>query len=172
MTRVRWPPQVRGFDPRPAPPPPGRQNLPHAPRPPPSRVNRHVIERLPPLWRYLAENYRGPDLQRFLAQDGLCGVCGKRLPFTWADKSPEGASRDHVWPRLPAYGGALRHMEGRAGLEGNTLLAHTRCNRKKGRRPPTGCELVRLAAVNARLHIANGSAFAAEPPPWRYRATL
>lgn len=66
------------------------------------------------------------------AQGGFCGICGERLR-----RSP---SVDHVVPRC--HGGRN---------DGNRIIAHVPCNFRKGDRAPTGCELVMLAAVNARL---------------------
>lgn len=54
--------------------------------------------------------------------------------------NPNRASIDHVVPR--ALGGLN---------EGNIVAVHLRCNGRKGGRMPTGCELVVLAWVNARL---------------------
>jgi 5-methylcytosine-specific restriction endonuclease McrA len=66
------------------------------------------------------------------AQGGFCGICGSKL-----HKSP---SFDHVVPRC------------RGGTNaGNRIVAHAPCNFRKGDRMPTGCELIMLEAVNARL---------------------
>ena len=77
----------------------------------------------------------------FAAQDGLCAICG--LPMGSAPRSV-----DHVVPK--AMGGENR--------VGNLVIAHTPCNGAKGDRPPTGCELVWLLAVNNRLIL--------EPSRW------
>jgi 5-methylcytosine-specific restriction endonuclease McrA len=66
------------------------------------------------------------------AQGGFCGICGQRLR--------KGATVDHVVPRC--HGGANN---------GNRLIAHVGCNFRKRDRMPNGCELVMLAAVNARI---------------------
>jgi hypothetical protein len=79
------------------------------------------------------------------AQKGLCILCGTRIFFDveLPDWAPQRASFDHVLPRS------------RGGVNvGNRLAAHRRCNEDKGNRMPTGCELVWLAAVNAKLGIA------------------
>jgi 5-methylcytosine-specific restriction endonuclease McrA len=69
-------------------------------------------------------------------QGGICPLCGGSLYLG-------GLSVDHVWPRRGA---------GR-GMKYNLVAAHQRCNHRKGDRLPTGCELVWLTAVNARLGI-------------------
>jgi 5-methylcytosine-specific restriction endonuclease McrA len=78
------------------------------------------------------------------AQGGRCVLCGWALIFDddLPDHAPQRASFDHVIPR--SRGGANH---------GNRLAAHRKCNTEKGSRMPTGCELVWLAAVNAKLGI-------------------
>jgi hypothetical protein len=73
-------------------------------------------------------------LQLAEAQDWFCPICGGNLRFG-------DLSTDHVWSRRGL---------GR-GLRQNHLAAHARCNNHKGSRRPTGCELVWLMVVNARL---------------------
>lgn len=70
------------------------------------------------------------------AQGGLCAGCGGAL-------SRYDRSLDHVVPRSRSGADAL----------GNVVLMHGRCNSRKGARMPTGCELVWLMAVNARLGV-------------------
>lgn len=90
----------------------------------------------------LPSPFKSPDsreqAKRLLAraQGGLCGVCGCPM-------APEDRSLEHVLPR--ARGGRRSW--------GNLTLSHVRCNLAKGRRAPTGCELIWLEAVNARLEI-------------------
>jgi hypothetical protein len=67
-------------------------------------------------------------------QDWFCPICGGSLRVGVL-------SVDHVWPR---------RGPGR-GLQRNHLAAHERCNHRKGARRPTGCELIWLEAINARL---------------------
>jgi 5-methylcytosine-specific restriction endonuclease McrA len=77
--------------------------------------------------------------QRFLlhvAQHGRCGLCGEPMHGT-----PFSLSLDHVIPRS---------LDGPDGL-GNLLLCHGECNGAKTNDVPTGCEMVWLLAVNARL---------------------
>jgi 5-methylcytosine-specific restriction endonuclease McrA len=72
------------------------------------------------------------------AQEGICGLCGKVM-----DGPGERMSLDHVIPRFDG---------GMDGL-GNYLLCHGECNGQKSNDVPTGCEMVALMAVNARLKI-------------------
>ena len=93
----------------------------------------------PPAWkvalRPLLRKAQGGDRAR-------CAVCGDLLTAqVWADPRWNRATFDHVIPR------ALRGLNG----PGNMVLAHSGCNSWKGDRPPTGCELVWLLAVNARI---------------------
>lgn len=69
-------------------------------------------------------------------QRGFCASCGQRVrPGQW--------SVDHVIPL--ALGGA--------DAFGNFAMVHGRCNTRKADRMPTGCELIWLMAVNARLGV-------------------
>jgi hypothetical protein len=70
-------------------------------------------------------------------QDWFCPLCAGSLRVGVL-------SVDHVWPRRG------KGRPGR-GLQQNHLATHERCNHRKGDRQPTGCELVWLTAVNARL---------------------
>jgi 5-methylcytosine-specific restriction endonuclease McrA len=77
------------------------------------------------------------------AQRRVCPVCGNRLRIKsdFSDaRHPLFPTVDHVWPKSMGY----KHS-------GNLLVTHRRCNEGKADRLPTGCELVWLAAVNARL---------------------
>lgn len=100
---------------------------------------------------------RARQRQRTLAeqlaelQGGLCPICGQPL-------ESEPLSVDHVWPR--------RGKQGRTGLHRNALATHHWCNNAKGDRRPTGCEIVWLAAINARLGFDPWEQLVAiEPPP-------
>lgn len=64
-----------------------------------------------------------------------CGICGNQLRAT--------ATIDHVVPWSAGGRNAA-----------NRVPAHAQCNQRKGNRLPTGCELIWLAGVNARLGIA------------------
>lgn len=79
-------------------------------------------------------------------QDGLCASCGRAI------RNHFQVSVDHVIAR--SLGGLDRL--------GNLLAMHGRCNNLKGNRPPNGCELVWLLAVNARLGV--------QPMQWRAAA--
>lgn len=70
------------------------------------------------------------------AQGGLCASCGQPIRVFHC-------SGDHVIPR--SRGGA-------PGF-GNLVAMHGWCNTRKSNRWPTGCELVWLLAVNARLGV-------------------
>ena len=73
------------------------------------------------------------------AQGWLCPICGQPMDPNLAP------SVDHVHPR--------RGKQARTGLYRNALGTHFWCNNAKGDREPTGCELIWLAAVNARLGV-------------------
>ena len=79
------------------------------------------------------------NLHRVLwrAQHRICAICG--LPIRRASDT----TTEHVVPR--AAGGFW-------GL-GNVVGAHGACNTAKADRMPTGCELIWLLAVNARLGV-------------------
>lgn len=71
------------------------------------------------------------------AQGNRCALCGDKL------SRRHQATVDHVYPRRVSPWRGL----------GNVILAHDRCNRLKADRLPTGCEIVWLLAVNARLGV-------------------
>lgn len=78
------------------------------------------------------------------AQRERCGACGGRVPPLDVYCAPVNRpTLDHVIPR--AAGGK--------GILGNLLVMHQRCNALKADRRPTGCELLMLAAANARLGL-------------------
>lgn len=72
------------------------------------------------------------------AQGGLCALCADPL-----EPKPHLFTVDHVVPL------------GRRGPDafGNIVAAHKGCNNAKADRMPTGCELIWLLAVNARLDV-------------------
>lgn len=87
------------------------------------------------------------------AQGWLCSICGRPILRNARFGGNRGLTVDHVWPRAlgrprMAHHEAQRHHE---IPPANTTAAHGECNRAKGHRPPRGCELVWLSAVNARL---------------------
>lgn len=69
------------------------------------------------------------------AQGNRCAVCGKML----GSLQP---TFEHVTP-VHAGGGSRR----------NLLLTHFACNQQRGDAMPTGCLLIMLDAVNARLGL-------------------
>lgn len=84
----------------------------------------------------------------YLAQRGTCAICG--LPML-----------DHVDHRKGDGGYTIEHVrpliERGSLLLGNIVTAHYLCNFDKGQRLPTGCEMIWLAAVNARLGIGQAT---------------
>lgn len=86
-----------------------------------------------------------PNLLERIAfiQGGRCVHCAGPLKFR-AHESTDDAfpTFEHVIPR--AMGGVN---------VGNRLAAHRVCNMRKGNSKPTGCEMVMLLAVNARLGV-------------------
>ena len=86
-----------------------------------------------------------PMMVRIAAiQGGVCSLCWEPLDFS-PDLSPDAPLRpsfEHVIPR--SLGGPN---------VGGRLVAHRVCNSRKGSSLPTGCELVWLLAVNARLGL-------------------
>lgn len=75
-----------------------------------------------------------------LAQGSLCAICGKAITENDRDSENMRPSLDHVIPRDMAGGNLL-----------NLVVAHNQCNRMKANDLPTGCEVIWLLAVNARL---------------------
>lgn len=71
------------------------------------------------------------------AQDGLCGICGHELPEVL-----HRATIDHVIP----------YSRGGADEMGNFLAVHRECNIAKSSDIPTGCEMVFLLMVNAKIN--------------------
>lgn len=69
-------------------------------------------------------------------QGGLCAGCGLAMRRRWT-------TLDHVIPRS------------RGGFDGfgDVVAMHRDCNQAKRDRWPTGCELIWLLAVNARLGV-------------------
>src|SRR5690606_22978314 len=64
----------------------------------------------------------------FMAQDGICPICGETLPQRDDYRL---CTVDHVWPKSI--------VAARDKTRGNTLLAHKACNAGKANRRPTGC---------------------------------
>lgn len=74
----------------------------------------------------------------YAAQEGICALCGRPLE----GPGPK-HSLDHVIP----------HALGGKNALGNLVLSDDLCNRRKANDQPTGCEMVMLLAVNARLGV-------------------
>ena len=76
-------------------------------------------------------------------QNGLCAICGQRILVgpKGAAPNPDVASLDHVIPW--SFGGKDE--------PGNFVVTHFICNQVKADTFPTGCTLIWLMAVNARL---------------------
>lgn len=96
------------------------------------------------------------------AGGGLCCCCFADLaaPDTQGLPLARTATIEHVLPKSPRACdlpkiAAFRAIVGRAGRK---AMAHWKCNHRKGNRPPTGCEVIFLMAVNARLGLG-------DPPP-------
>jgi len=79
------------------------------------------------------------------AQGRACYICDKAmdLPTATATRGMMDATKDHVHPRA---------AHGSAGW-GNILLAHLRCNQKKGDRMPTARELGRIHTTLAAMNV-------------------
>lgn len=79
------------------------------------------------------------------AQEGICALCGHRMPYPLDHTGPKEwrASCEHV---IPLTMGGSDHL-------GNIVASHRCCNSWKSSHPPTGCELIWLQAVNARLGV-------------------
>ncbi len=77
----------------------------------------------------------------FHLQGGRCYLCDEAMyARTLGLNRPDDATRDHVVPRR------------RQGRDAHNLLAaHRECNERKADRQPYPCELLYLAAINARL---------------------
>lgn len=89
-------------------------------------------------WTYLDRHRRRLAIRRLMVreQDGLCAICG--WPMIEGDRTA-----DHVWP----LGAGGYH-----GL-GNLVATHRHCNHSKADALPTGCEIIWLAAICARLDV-------------------
>ncbi|WP_457351350.1 HNH endonuclease [Sphingomonas sp. UYP23] len=75
-----------------------------------------------------------------LVQGSLCALCGKYLDERDRESDTLRPSIDHMIPR--DLGGTNRF---------NVVAAHSACNAQKQNDLPTGCELIWLLLVNARM---------------------
>lgn len=85
--------------------------------------------------RCVEEIYDTKDLLHAV-QGGLCAICGRPL-----DPVVHRATTDHVIPVAAGGKDAL----------GNYVLAHGKCNEWKANDIPTGCEMIWLLFVNAKI---------------------
>ena len=78
-------------------------------------------------------------------QGRICPACCEpiRQEYRRSGNSGDAPTTDHVIPR--SAGGSY--------WQGNVLCYHRRCNEAKADRMPTGCELIWLLAVNARMGV-------------------
>lgn len=74
------------------------------------------------------------------AQGGICPLCSSELRGSFRSAADR-PTLDHVFPRV----------RNGPSAKGNYLTVHVGCNQSKGGREPFPCELIWLAAVNARL---------------------
>lgn len=83
----------------------------------------------------------------FRAQNGFCASCGKGMLLyqsgVYFDNTQVIASIDHL---------KARRVGGVDSIE-NMVAMHRGCNSAKGHRQPTGCELIFLSVVHAKLEI-------------------
>lgn len=81
----------------------------------------------------------------FHLQGGRCYLCDEAMTAKALHvQTPQDATRDHVVPKRQR-GPDVR----------NLLAAHRECNERKADREPYPCELLYLAAINARLAPRN-----------------
>lgn len=110
---------------------------------------------------------RGPAPSDTLARlvwagGGVCCCCAN--PFVPLPTKNGEPTVEHVFPQSPRGADLTRLKELRALVinrfgkpqRDRKAAAHAKCNRAKGNRPPTGCEIVFLMSVNDRLHGLGG----------------
>lgn len=115
----------------------------------------------PETWKTVKDRYA---VRLFHLQRGVCALCGKPLPRRANKNNSNRISLDHVWPRnrakiekgKPTVPGCGRWVSKSARRKGrrrpwNFVVAHGRCNSAKGDRAPTGCELIWLMQIRARI---------------------
>jgi 5-methylcytosine-specific restriction endonuclease McrA len=76
-------------------------------------------------------------------QNLRCAGCGELAYPHLHWRHPRAITLDEVLPR--AKGGQREW--------GNQIVMHRKCNAKKGDRLPTGCQMIWLSLVNARLQL-------------------
>ncbi len=91
----------------------------------------------------------------WLAGGKLCCCCAKPTPEpgTPGVLYNQRGTVEHVIPKSPKPADLARAaaMARIIGGQRRKAIAHSKCNQRKGNRLPTGCELVFLMAVNARM---------------------
>jgi hypothetical protein len=75
------------------------------------------------------------------AQGKCCAICGAGMVPVHMAHPSRGWTIEHVFHRASK----------RYYADGNKLVTHAECNNRKGDREPTGCEIILLHAVNAKL---------------------
>lgn len=73
------------------------------------------------------------------AQDNLCAHCFDPMAADSEVSNPDRATLDHVFPQRTG------------GTDATCVAVHSRCNVRKGSRPPTGCELLVLTCIRLRV---------------------
>lgn len=79
------------------------------------------------------------------AQNSICAGCGTHLPSVSRLKRYD--------PQYPTFDHIILKSVGGTRTLNNGLLKHQRCNQARANRAPTGCDLIWLAAVQARLSV-------------------
>ena len=79
-------------------------------------------------------------LELFLVQKGNCFYCGKPMDSHGYPSRKNGYTRDHLFPKRNGN-----------ELDNNKVLAHFKCNKKKGGREPTGKEIHKYNNLILRL---------------------
>lgn len=104
----------------------------------PRSRHRHDIVSIGPRGYRDKDEVSAQRVRLYHAQGGRCAICGKPLP-----ESIYEGSIDHVIPHA---------LGGKDGY-GNIVLAHRECNGEKTNDVPTGCEMVWLLMVNAKIGV-------------------
>lgn len=93
----------------------------------------------------IRQRWRVEMLAAYEAQDGICAICGRLMPHPrkFEQRNLKRPTREHVIPRSL---GGLDEL-------GNIVASCWGCNSRKSDSPPTGCTLIFLLAVNARLGV-------------------
>jgi 5-methylcytosine-specific restriction endonuclease McrA len=79
------------------------------------------------------------------AQGSICAGCGAHLPSSSRLKIHD--------PRYPTFDHVIPRSRGGRTVLTNGLLKHQECNAKRGNSDPTGCDLIWVEFVRARLAV-------------------